>query len=369
MKKRSVRLWLVALAAAVLTALVVVAFPATRAVAQNTLGGICPPFCMVTFSTPSMFNTASVETVLIRNLFTFILVTAGIIFVLVEGMLFFAVFRFRNRPPEAAMQFHGNTKLELAWTAAPAVILAVLLGFTLQTMGAVKAVPSSNILNVKAIGHQWWWEFRYPDQNIVTAEELVVPVNTNIEVSVESNDVEHGFWVPELFGKVDAVPGYTNRVRFTPTTASQYYYGGQCTQFCGLEHAQMRFAVVVRTADDFKNWVAYQQAPAAPPSGLTGDAAEGQKLFFNGTLPCVGCHTISGTAAAGVVGPNLTHMASRGFIAGGMLPNTTDSLRAWIKDAQSIKPGNLMPSFSNPNGINLTDTQVNQLVAYLSTLK
>ena len=255
----------------------------------------------------------------------------------------------------------GSPNEGVTWTAAPAVILAVLLGFTLQTMGQVKAVASTNVLNVKAIGHQWWWEFRYPDQSIVTAEELVVPVNTNIEVSVESNDVEHGFWVPELFGKVDAVPGYTNRVRFTPITASQYYYGGQCTQFCGLEHAQMRFAVVVRTADDFKNWVAYQQQPAAPAETLTGDAAAGQKLFAS--LPCVGCHTINGTAAAGVVGPNLTHLASRGFIAGGVLPNSTDSLRAWIKDPQAVKPGNDMPT------LGLSDSQVNQLVAYLSTLK
>lgn len=362
MKKRSARLWLFVLAAVVLVT-VIVAVPAARAIAQNTLVAPCPPFCMVTFNTPSMFNPASLETVQIRGLFVFILVTAGIIFVLVEGMLFFAVFRFRNRPPESAMQFHGNTKLELAWTAAPAVILAVLLGFTLQTMGQVKAVASTNVLNVKAIGHQWWWEFRYPDKNIVTAEELVVPVNTNIEVSIESNDVEHGFWVPELFGKVDAVPGYTNRVRFTPTTASQYYYGGQCTQFCGMEHAQMRFAVVVRTADDFNDWVASQQQPAAKPETLTGDAAAGQKLFAS--LPCIGCHTINGTNAAGVVGPNLTHLASRGFIAGGVLHNTTAELSAWVKDAQSIKPGNTMPSFKDQ----LTDAQVSQIVAYLNTLK
>jgi len=361
LKKRSVRLWLMGLAAVALVVSVVVAIPATRAVAQNSLGVICPPFCMVSFSTPSMFNPASIEAAEIRGLFNFILVLAAIIFVVVEGLLFFAVFRFRNRPPEAAMQFHGNTKLELAWTAAPAIILAVLLGFTLQTMGQVKAVASTNVLNVKAIGHQWWWEFRYPDQNIITAEELVVPVNTNIEVSVESNDVEHGFWVPELFGKVDAVPGYTNRVRFTPTTASQYYYGGQCTQFCGLQHAQMRFAVVVRTADDFKNWVVYQQQPAAKPETLTGDASEGQKLFAS--LPCIGCHTINGAAGVGVVGPNLTHVASRGFIAGGVLRNSPEELRAWIKDPQSVKPGNDMPT------LGLTDTQVTQLVAYLSTLK
>jgi cytochrome c oxidase subunit 2 len=356
---RSARLWLMVLAAAAVV--VVLAILAARAVAQNTLRAACPPHCMVTFSTPSIFNAASLETVQIRTLFNFILILAAIIFVVVEGLLFFAVFRFRNRPPESALQFHGNTKLELAWTAAPAVILAVLLGFTLQTMGSVKAVASSNVLNVKAIGHQWWWEFRYPDQNIITADELVVPVNTNIEVALESNDVEHGFWAPELFGKVDAVPGYTNRVRFTPTVASQYYYGGQCTQFCGLEHAQMRFAVVVHTADDFKNWVAYQQQPAAPPSTLSGDAAEGQKLFAN--QPCVGCHTINGTNAAGVTGPNLTHVASRGFIAGGVLQNTPGELRAWIKDPQAIKPGSLMPT------LGLSDDQVNKLAAYLSTLK
>ena len=358
MKTRSARLWLIVLAAAVV---VVLAIPAARAVAQNTLGANCPPHCMVTFSTPSMFNPASLETVQIRTLFNFILVLSAIVFVLVEGMLFFAVFRFRNRPPESALQFHGNTKLELAWTAAPAVILAVLLGFTLQTMGQVKGVASPIVLNVKAVGHQWWWEFRYPDQSIVTADELVVPVNTDIEVALESNDVEHGFWAPELFGKVDAVPGYTNRVRFTPITASQYYYGGQCTQFCGLEHAQMRFGVVVRTAEDFKNWTAHQQQPAAPPTTLAGDAAAGHDLFMG--QACVGCHTISGSPAAGVVGPNLTHVASRGFIAGGILANTPDELRAWIKDPQAIKPGNLMPT------LGLTDDQVNKLVAYLSTLK
>ena len=307
------------------------------------------------------------ETIQINGLFNFILITAAIIFVLVEGLLFFAVFRFRNRPPESAMQFHGNTKLELAWTAAPAVILAVLLGFTLQTMGQVKAVSASNVLNVKAIGHQWWWEFRYPDQSIITAEELVVPVDTNIQVSVESNDVEHGFWVPELFGKVDAVPGYTNRVVFTPITASQYYYGGQCTQFCGLEHAQMRFAVVVRTAEEFKNWVAYQKQPAAAPETLLGDAAAGQKLFAS--LPCVACHTIDGTAAAGVLGPNLTHLASRGFIAGGVLSNTPETLRAWLADPEAVKPGNLMAQAFTQAKLKLTDNQVSLLVAYLSTLK
>jgi cytochrome c oxidase subunit 2 len=283
----------------------------------------------------------------------------------VEGLLFLAVLRHRNRPPEAAMQFHGNTKLEMAWTAAPAVILAVLLGFTFQTMAQVKGVASENVLHVKAIGHQWWWEFRYPELNIITANELVVPVNTIVEVAVESVDVEHGFWVPELFGKVDAVPGYTNRVRFTPTTVRDAYFGGQCTQFCGIQHTQMRLAVAVTSAADFQVWASNQQRPTAPPEALTGDAAAGRELFF--TQACVGCHTINGTPAAGLSGPNLTHLASRGFIAGGVLANTPENLHVWIKDSEAVKEGNVMGVTLRSTPLN--DEQVSLLVAYLTTLK
>lgn len=358
MKKRTSRLWLIAV---FLVLLIALAIPVANALAQNGAGLACPPFCMVTFITPNMFAPASIEAGQISALFNFILVLAAIIFVLVEAMLFFAVLRHRNRPPEAAMQFHGNTKLELAWTAAPAVILAVLLGFTFQTMAQVKAVTSENVLHVKAIGHQWWWEFRYDGLNIITANELVVPVNTVIEVAVESTDVEHGFWVPELFGKVDAVPGYTNRVRFTPTTIRDDYYGGQCTQFCGIQHAQMRLAVVVRSAAEFQAWASNQQQPPAPPEALTGDAKAGQEFFA--TQACIGCHTINGSAAAGLTGPNLTHLMSRGFLAGAVLPNSPENLRAWIKDPQAVKVGNTMPN------LGLTDEQVNLLVAYLTTLK
>jgi cytochrome c oxidase subunit 2 len=357
LKKRYSRLWLIAL---FLVLLIALAIPVANAVAQNGAGITCPPFCMITFITPNMFAPASNEAAQIAALFNFILVLATVIFVLVEGLLFFAVLRHRNRPPEAAVQFHGNTKLEMAWTAAPAVILAVLLGFTFQTMAQVKAVASDNVMHVKAIGHQWWWEFRYPDLNIVTANVLVVPVNTVIEVAVESNDVEHGFWVPELFGKVDAVPGYTNRVRFTPTEVRDYY-GGQCTQFCGIQHAQMRMAVTVTAGRDFQAWASNQQQPPAKPEVLTGDAKAGQELFAS--QPCVGCHTINGTAAVGLTGPNLTHLASRGFIAGGVLANTPENLHAWIKDPQAVKVGTTMPT------LGLTDEQVNVLVAYLTTLK
>jgi cytochrome c oxidase subunit 2 len=319
---------------------------------------------MVSFETPSIFDPASFETGRIDVLFKFILIIATIIFVLVEALLFFAVWRFRNRPAEAAVQVHGNTKLEIAWTAAPAVILAVVLGFTLQTMGEVKAVTGDNVLHVTAIGHRWWWEFRYPDLGIITANEMVVPVNTVVEVSVESVDVEHGFWAPELFGKVDAVPGYTTRVRFTPTTIRNDYFGGQCTQYCGIQHAQMRFAVVVRSAQEFQSWAALMQRDPAPPEAVTGDAAAGRELFLAPTSQCIGCHTVAGTPALGVTGPNLTHLASRGFIAGGVLANTPENLRAWVSNAPGFKPGTVMPSFANV----FTPEQVDDLVAYLTSL-
>lgn len=362
MKKRFSRPWLIAL---IFIGLAALAIPMAIALAQSGPAVLCPPNCMVSFDMPSIFQPASYETARIDELNRFILVIAAIIFVLVEGMLFFAVFRFRNRPAEMAVQVHGNTKLEIAWTAAPAIILAVLLGFTFKTMGEVKAVTSENVMHVTAIGHQWFWEFRYPDLKITTANELVVPVNTVIEVSVESVDVEHGFWAPELFGKVDAVPGYTTRVRFTPDTVRADFFGGQCTQFCGTSHAQMRFAVSVRTAGDFQTWAAQFQQPAAPPETLSGGALAGHDLFMAGSSQCVACHAVDGSPAGGQTGPNLTHIASRSFIAGGVLANTSENLAAWIHNAPSFKPGTLMPNFADT----FTPDQVADLVAYLNTLK
>jgi cytochrome c oxidase subunit 2 len=287
------------------------------------------------------------------------------VFILVEGALVYAIFRFRGKPgdPEPK-QIHGNTTVEILWTAIPALILAAIAVPTVKGIFATAATPHGDALTVEVIGHQWWWEFRYADLNIVTANVLVVPVNTVIEVAVESTDVEHGFWAPELFGKVDAVPGYTNRVRFTPTEIRDYF-GGQCTQFCGIQHTQMRMAVTVMAARDFQAWASNQQQPSAKPETLTGDAKAGQELFAS--QACVGCHTINGTAAAGLTGPNLTHLMSRGFIAGGVLANTPENLHAWIKNSEAVKVGNTMGIALHD--LHLTDEQVNVLVAYLTTLK
>lgn len=323
----------------------------------------CPPACPYTFAIPSTLAPASDEAGQINFLFTLILGLAAIVFVVVEGLLIFTVFKFRNRPPESALQIHGDTRLEIAWTAAPAVVLFVIMGFTLQTMSQVRGPAPADALKVKAIGHQFWWEFRYPNEAIVTASELVVPVNRTVEVALESVDVEHGFWAPELFGKVDAIPGYTTRLRFTPTSVGRREYGGQCTQYCGTQHAQMRFSVIVLPPAEYDAWVARQQQPAAAPEALSGNVKAGYEAFFNPQNACTACHQIDGTAAAGQIGPNLTHVGGRAHLAGGILANTPENLARWLRDPQGVKPGNKM-------AIRQLDEQtIADLAAYLSSLK
>lgn len=329
--------------------------------------GACDPAtgqgCPYAFSMPSVLAPGSTEAASINALFTMILVLAAIVFVVVEGVLIYTVLKHRNRPPEMAIQIHGDTKLEVAWTAAPAVILVVIMGFTLRTMSEVRGAAPGGALKVKAIGHQFWWEFRYPDQGIVTASELVVPINTTVEVALESVDVEHGFWAPELFGKTDAIPGYTTRARFTPTQLGRREYGGQCTQYCGTQHAQMRFSVIVLSRADYDAWVAQHTQPAAAVETLTGAAAAGAQAFYDPQNACVACHAVDGTTAAGQIGPNLTHVGSRGYLAGGILANTPENLSKWLHDPQGVKPGNKMVIRK------LDDATVTALIAYLTSLK
>jgi cytochrome c oxidase subunit 2 len=330
----------------------------------GTTLAVCPPACPVEFVEPSSLSPASVEMDRTLWLYDLIFWLAVIVFVVVEGMLFWTIFRFRNRPPEGAVQTHGNTKLEIAWTIAPAVVLAVIMGYTLQVMAEIRGPVTGQTLRVTAIGRQFWWEFRYPDQTVVTASEMVVPYGVAVEVELQSMDVEHGFWAPELFGKVDAIPGYTTRLRFTPNQIGKSYYGGACTQLCGIQHAQMRFAVRVVTQTEFDSWVAAQRQPAAAADTLTGDAAAGLQAFTNTQNVCVTCHVIEGVpTAVGQVGPNLTHLMSRSFIAGGILANTPENLSRWLQDPQGVKPGNVMRIPA------LDDQTVANLVAYLSTLK
>jgi cytochrome c oxidase subunit 2 len=278
--------------------------------------------------------------------------------VLVEAILVYAAIRYRRRagdrlPP----QIHGNTLIEVLWTSGPVVIVGWILFVTLPVIFSTQApAPAPNML-VKVIGHQFWWEFQYPDAGVVTANELHLPVGRTANLELLSNDVIHSFWVPALGGKRDAFPGHTNNIWMTPNSVGEF--PGQCYQLCGYSHGNMRERAIIQTEAEFDAWLDAQRQPAATPTD--GPAAEGAQSFEQ--KGCVSCHTIDGTAAQGKVGPNLTHFASRTTLAGSIFNNTPESVRRWLKDPPKEKPGSIMPN------LGLNDHDLDVLVAYLQSLK
>jgi len=313
----------------------------------------------------------------IYKLFVPVMAAALFVFVVVEALIIVAVIRFRGRegdplPP----QIHGNTRLEILWTIIPALILIVILLFTFRTQAILASPPESpNAITVRVVGHQWWWEFDYPDLGVVTASELHIPVGETVKVELESVDVIHSFWVPHLAGKTDVIPGRVNRMWLRADEPGTY--SGQCAEFCGLEHALMRFVVIAEPASTFNAWVQQQRGippqpgfgptptpPATTQPGQPNQAAliaQGYQLFSNGA--CITCHTLRGTPAQAKVGPDLTHFGSRKSIAGNTLPNTPENLKRWLRNPQEVKPGNDMPN------LNLSDSDVEALAAYLESLK
>jgi cytochrome c oxidase subunit II len=293
-----------------------------------------------------------------HRIFNLILWFDVAIFLVVAGVLTVAIVRFRERDPAALpRQVRGSPRLELTWTVLPALILSVIAFPTVGAIFRSQAAPPPDALRVRVIGHQWWWEFEYPDLGIRTASDLHLPAGRPAVVELGSLDVIHAFWVPQLGGKRDAVPGGTNRILLTPSTPGAW--PGQCAEFCGASHANMRHWAVVHDPAGFDAWVARQQAPAVEPAEGS-PAASGREVFLQSQ--CVGCHAIQGVAAGGL-GPNLTHFGSRRTVAGGMLQNTPENLRAWLKDPPAVKPGSLMPN------LKLADADVEVLVAYLESLK
>jgi cytochrome c oxidase subunit 2 len=301
------------------------------------------------------------------NLFWFILVVATIIFVGVTGVLLYSIIRFRDRPGAAeARQFDGNSRLEIAWTILPSLVLFLVLIFTIYTLyNMTPSATAANTLHVRAIGHQWWWEFQYEDASpvVVTGDELHVPVGTVVHVDLASDNVIHSFWIPQLSGKTDVIPGHDNSLVFKADAAGNYR--GECGEYCGTQHANMNFVVVADTPDVYASWLQSQQALAAVPS--TDQQQSGLSLFQH--AGCAGCHSINGVNAqpgkpGPTIGPNLTHFGSRQLIAGGVLSNTNDNLTKWLADPQGIKPGNDMVI-----PVQLDQSQISDLVAYLESLK
>src|SRR5881409_2426270 len=274
-----------------------------------------------------------------------VLTICAAIFLVVGGLLAYSIFRFRRRPEHENLeppQVYGSNQIELAWTVIPILIVIVITLATTRTIYDVQgALPPPGTVNVTVVGHQWWWEIRYPDLGIVTANELHVPVTESGNrrptfLKLESADVAHSFWVPQLAGKTDLIPNRRNQMWIEPTQVGTYL--GNCAEYCGTQHARMLLRVIVHEPDDFARWVAAQQQPAVAEAQVHA----GRDVFF--ATSCVNCHTISGTTAQGKFGPDLTHLMSRDTLAAGTAPNTPDALRAWMRDPQTLKEGALMPN-------------------------
>jgi len=305
--------------------------------------------------TPTMFSSASSSAKDISTLTYTLFGILAVILIVVWVWLFLAIKRFRKRPESEASQIRGSRTGEIVWTVIPLIIVGVLFYLTLHTTNQILGQRSSAAVTVT--GHQWWWEFSYPQGGFKTADELHLPVDVGTSASILSADVMHGFWIPQLGGKVDAIPGHVTKTTVTPTATGTYI--GECSEFCGMEHHDMRFLVVVQSAQDYAAWYANQQTPAAPPSGALAQA--GAKLIAS--LQCSSCHMIRGTSVQGTICPDLTHFGSRLSIAGDTLTNTAQNLRVWLKDPQAVKPGTIMPTMQ------LSAGQLDELVAYLEGLK
>ena len=277
---------------------------------------------------------------------------------LVVGLaLAWIIVRFRDRPGVSRVpaQTRGHTLLEISWTIAPALVLLAIAIPTIQVIFRTQAAPPRDALEITVYGHQWWWEFRYPALQVVTANELHVPAGRPVALTLQGPDVIHSFWVPRLGGKRDVIPGRLNRLTFTAETPGEYR--GQCAEFCGVSHANMGMRVIVDAPDAFARWVAAQKTELAEPAGL---AAEGKAIFAG--RACVGCHTIRGVSS-GALGPDLTTFGSRHTLAAGLLPISVDNVAAWLKNPPALKPDAKMPA------LGLTDEQARAVATYLIGLK
>jgi cytochrome c oxidase subunit 2 len=290
-----------------------------------------------------------------------------VIFLIVSGLLLYVVIRFRQRSTDSERepaQIYGSQQIELSWTVIPILIVVMLFLSTTRVIWETEAAPKpASALDVTVIGHQFWWEYRYPKLGVVTANELHIPVSdpaspTPTYLNMSSADTDHSFWVPRLAGKMDLIPNRLNTMWIDPPAAGLYL--GQCAQYCGTQHAKMLLRVYAQSPEDFAAWVKQQQAPAEPDLSGNAAAAEGQAVFMRSA--CINCHTIAGTVATGRFGPDLTHLASRDTIASGPVQNTPENLKQWIADPNSMKPGVLMPS------MHLNDHDLNVITAYLTTL-
>jgi cytochrome c oxidase subunit 2 len=292
------------------------------------------------------------------------LIISALIFLVVCSLLVYSIIHFRRRHHEDGHeppQVYGSNRIELAWTVIPGLIVLVLFLATARVIYSVQeAVPPPGTIRVTAIGHQFWWEFRYPELGVVTANELHVPVSSREKptptfIELLSADTDHSFWLPQLNGKTDLIPNRVNSTWIEPHSMGTYL--GQCAQYCGTQHALMLLRVYADSPERFEQWVASQKLPAVESDSV----AKGRAIFEH--TACINCHRITGTAANGTFGPDLTHLMSRDTIASGAADNTHDKLRLWIENPDALKPGSLTPAMK------LSDPDLDAVTAYLESLK
>jgi cytochrome c oxidase subunit II len=357
-------------------------------IAAGVLLAACAPN-----ATQSALEPAGENAEKANSLFLPVFWVAVAIFVIVEGALLFFAIRYRHRKGRDTIppQVHGNTRLEIAWTILPAVILAGVAVPTVATIFELARDPGPEALEVTVLGHQWWWEFDYPQEGVNVPNELHVPTGRPVHLTMCAvgvgyedepapseceadrpvsallgHSVIHSFWAPELFGTQDVFPTYARPLTFAVDEPG--VYEGQCKEFCGLSHAYMRFVVVAHTPAEFEQWVADQQAPAGQ---LDGAAPEGLQVFLEaGPAGCTQCHAVNGLRDANgepvrgsIDAPNLSHFASRDCFAGCIFENTDENLRRWLADPPAMKPGSWMPDYK------LTSEEIDQLIAFLNTLE
>jgi cytochrome c oxidase subunit 2 len=318
----------------------------------------------VPFSPTNIFAPASTPAKSIFGLSLFVLEVTAAIFVVVFTLLTYAVVKFRRRANDDGSepaQVYGSNQIEVAWTVIPILIVVALFMAAGRVIAEVqKAKRPENAVEVVAIGHQFWWEYRYPELGVVTANELHVPVSdtnhpTPTFIKLLSADTDHSFWVPRLAGKTDLIPNHPNSMWIDPHEIGLYL--GQCAQYCGTQHAKMLLRVYVQSQDEFDRWIREQRQPSTASDAVS----QGRRIFE--TTACVNCHSVAGTVANGRFGPDLTHLMSRDTIASGAVLNTPGNLRRWIRDPSSFKPGATMPA------LQLSDKQLDDVTAYLETLR
>jgi cytochrome c oxidase subunit II len=315
-------------------------------------------------SPTNIFAPASTPADSILDLSRFVLEVTGAIFIVVFSLLAYAVLKFRKKTGtdrHEPAQVYGSSQLELAWTVVPVLIVVVLFLTAARVIASIQnAERPNNALEVTVIGHQFWWEYRYPSLKVVTANELHIPVSdpahpTPTFLTLLSADTDHSFWVPRLAGKTDLIPNHPNSTWVDPHETGLFL--GQCAQYCGTQHALMLLRVYVDSREDFDRWIQQQSRPAR----ASATVSEGQRIFE--TTACVNCHTIAGTAANGTFGPDLTHLMSRQTIAAGAAKNNIGSLIAWIYNPAVLKPGCKMPAMG------LSIQQSAAVAGYLATLR